>query len=118
MKYLLIFSSIALNSAAQLLIRKGMLEYNKSSVYGLVATIIGLLTNYYLIAAMASYAISIVLWMFVMSKVEASFAVPFQSIGFVLVALLGWLLLGEEVSFTRIIGIFIIIIGVVFVSKS
>ena len=37
-------------------------------------------------AGMSSYAISIVLWMYVLAKVNVSIAYPFQSFGYIVAA--------------------------------
>ena len=56
--------------------------------------------------------------MIILSRVEVSFAYPFVSLGFVFVAIIGYFLFNENVTFARIIGISLICIGVFFVSKS
>ncbi|MDR3002492.1 MAG: EamA family transporter [Fibromonadaceae bacterium] len=118
MNILLILSSILLNSAAQLLIRKGMLAVGKISASNVLQSIIPMVSNIYLWLAMLCYSVSIFLWMAVLSKVETSYAVPFQSVGFVVVALAGYFLFNENVSYLRIIGILVICAGVYLVSRS
>jgi multidrug transporter EmrE-like cation transporter len=62
--------------------------------------------------------ISVVLWIMVLSRVEVSIAYPMVSIGYVVTAALGWLLLNETVSPMRLLGIAIIIVGVTVVARS
>ena len=67
---------------------------------------------------MICYALSILLWMAVLSKVEVSFAYPFLSIGYVVAAVVGYYFFGESLSVIRIVGIVIICIGVYLISRS
>ena len=67
---------------------------------------------------MVCYAASVILWIVVLSKVEVSFAYPLLSIGYVVVALVGWRFFGESLSAIRFVGIVIICIGVYLISKS
>jgi multidrug transporter EmrE-like cation transporter len=74
--------------------------------------------NLWLWGAMICYAVSILLWMAVLSKVEVSFAYPFLSIGYVVAALVGYQFFGESLSLTRIAGILVICVGVFLISRS
>lgn len=118
MNILLILISVLLNCAAQLCIRKGMLIVGEIGMTGLVQNLGNMLTNLWLWAAMFCYAISILMWMAVLSKVEVSFAYPFLSVGYVVAALVGYYFFGESLTLTRIAGIIIICIGVYLISRS
>ena len=118
MNVLLILSSIFLNSAAQLLIRKGMLAVGNVNASNVLQSIALMIANIYLWLAMLCYSISIFLWMAVLSKVEASYAVPFHGLSFVIIAIMGHFLFNENVSLLRIIGILIICMGVCLISRS
>ena len=67
---------------------------------------------------MLCYAISILLWMSVLSKAEVSFAYPFLSVGYVLSAVLGYVFFSESITVIRIAGIVVICIGVILISRS
>jgi drug/metabolite transporter (DMT)-like permease len=118
MKILLILSSILLNSAAQLFIRRGMLAVGNVGASNMLQSLVPMATNLYLWSAMLCYGVSIFLWMAVLSKVETSYAVPFQSLGFVVVAVAGYFLFNENISLLRIIGILVICVGVYLISRS
>ncbi len=64
------------------------------------------------------YAVSLVVWIMALSRVEVSVAYPMLSIGFALNALLAWWLLGEAVTPARMLGIGVIIVGVWLVARS
>ena len=59
------------------------------------------------------YALSVALWLWVLSKVDLSVAYPFVGIGFVVTMLFGILLLNENVTPMRIIGTVLIVGGCV-----
>jgi len=118
MNILLILFSVLLNCAAQLFIRKGMLINGELTSSNLVASLLPMITNLWLWVAMICYAISIFLWMAVLSKVEVSFAYPFLSIGYVVAAIIGFYFFGEHLSMSRILGIIVICIGVFLISRS
>ncbi len=118
MNITLILASVLLNSAAQILIRKGMLAAGAAAAGGLAGRISGMLSCPWLWAAMLCYAASVLLWMAVLSKVEVSFAYPFLSLGYVAAAAAGFFLLGESLPPVRVAGIAIICLGVCLVSRS
>lgn len=118
MNIILILISVLLNCAAQLFIRKGMLQIGEVGAAALVKVLVPMLLNAYLWSAMLCYAVSILLWMAVLSKVEVSFAYPFLSIGYVVAAVVGYYYFGESLSLIRIVGILVICIGVFLISRS
>ena len=115
---IMIVSSVLLNCAAQLLIRKGMLVVGETGVGNIVTNLGAMLSNLWLWGAMLCYAVSILLWMAVLSKVEVSYAYPFLSVGYIVAAIAGYMFFGESVSLTRIAGIIVICIGVILISRS
>jgi multidrug transporter EmrE-like cation transporter len=118
MNIVLILVSVLLNCAAQLCIRKGMLQVGEIGLDGLMTHLWTMVGNLWLWMAMICYAVSILLWMAVLSKVEVSFAYPFLSIGYVVAALVGYQFFGESLSLTRIAGILVICLGVFLISRS
>ena len=119
MNIILILFSVLLNCSAQLLMRKGMLVNGEISKIGILLTSIPqMITNLYLWGAMICYAVSILVWMIVLSKVEVSYAYPFLSVGYVLSAVVGYIWFSENISPIRIVGILVICIGVVLISRS
>lgn len=71
-----------------------------------------LITNAYVVFGAALYGMSFILWLYVLSKVKLSYAYPFISLSYVLVAVLGFLMLGEKISFGAWIGICLVVVGV------
>jgi multidrug transporter EmrE-like cation transporter len=68
--------------------------------------------------ALSCYALSVVVWIVGLSRLPVSQAYPVLSLGYIIAALLAWIVLGEVVSLTRWAGIAVIIAGVLLVSRS
>nr|MDE6491459.1 4-amino-4-deoxy-L-arabinose transferase [Muribaculaceae bacterium] len=107
-----------LNCAAQLLMRKGMMVTGELGFGNFIDNIVPMITNVWLWGMVLCYAMSIVLWLIVLSRVEVSFAYPFLSVGYVVAAIAEFYLFSAPLSANRIAGIVIICIGVFFISRS
>lgn len=117
---LLIVVSVALNAAAQLLLKQG------TKALGLTATDVGSGGTVLLRAAfdpwvwtgLAAYVVSVALWILVLSRVEVSYAYPMVSLGYVMAAVAAKALWNEQLSLSRVLGIGVICLGVLLVSRS
>jgi multidrug transporter EmrE-like cation transporter len=67
---------------------------------------------------MACYCLSIGIWLIVLSRLEVSAAYPLLSIGYIITAVVGYFFLDENVDSSRIAGIALICVGIVFISRS
>jgi multidrug transporter EmrE-like cation transporter len=103
--------SIGLSAVAQLLMKIGMGQLRLAGLSG-VNLLGGAASNLYVIGGFAAYGIGAVLWLLVLSRVDLSIAYPLVSVGFVLVAALSWIVLGEHLTAARLAAIFLIVIGV------
>jgi multidrug transporter EmrE-like cation transporter len=115
-----ILTSISLNAAAQTAMRKAMIKNGEITFdnKNILSYLPQLACNPLIWLSFLCYGLSIMVWIVVLSKVEVSYAYAFSSIGYILVTLLGILLLHENVSLFRIIGIIIVCLGVFVVARS
>ena len=116
----LILFSVALNASAQLFLRKGMPNVSlvtNQGVLELAQGAIRVVLNPWVFSGLSCYAISIVLWMYVLSQVQVSFAYPFLSVGYVIVVGAAYLFFREPVSVMKLAGIALICAGVVLVAR-
>jgi multidrug transporter EmrE-like cation transporter len=116
----LILAGVLLNAFAQVLLKKGMLsigyfEFHFQDVFPIFKKV-GL--NSYILSGLASYVISVMIWLLVLARVEVSYAYPFLSVGYVVVTAMGYLIFQENLSWMRVIGIAVIIVGVLLLSRS
>jgi len=109
LSFLCIAIAVILGTGAQLLLKAG----TNATPVGL-----GLALEPRILAGIACYAVSLIVWILALSKTPVSIAYPMVSLGFALNALLAWWLLGETVTPMRMAGIGIIIVGVVLVARS
>ena len=68
--------------------------------------------------ALTAYGLSVAVWVVGLSRTPVSQAYPVLSVGYIIAALLAWIVLGESVSLARWGGIALIIAGVLLVSRS
>lgn len=115
---LLILASVSTNALAQLLLRWAARQGLAPAGGWTVAAFVELLFRPGITGGLACYALSLVIWVTVLSRTEVSFAYPFLGIGFVLVTLVSALLLGEAVSVQRIAGTALIALGVAVLARS
>lgn len=117
---MIILVSVLLNCAAQLCMKSGMISVGEISggLTGFLSAFPQMITNVTLWISAVCYVVSITLWLVVLSKVDVSYAYPFLSIGYVLSAIAGYFLFFESVTPVRILGILVICVGVIIISRS
>ena len=71
-----------------------------------------------ILMAIPLYVAGFLTWLIVLSKLDLSYAYSFLAVTYVLVPLLSWLFLGEQVPTMRWIGIAVICIGLVIVGRT
>lgn len=69
----------------------------------------------WVLAGLCAYGLSMLLWLYTLSRVELSYAFPFVSLSFVGIALVARFVLGERVDRNRILGSILIVVGVILV---
>ena len=120
MSFMLVLAGVLLNAAAQLLLKAGTngIGAFAFSADNLVPVGIKVASNPFILGGLGCYAVSVVVWIMALSRVEVSLAYPMLSIGYVVNALAAWYLFGEALSAQRMIGIGTIVVGVFLVARS
>jgi len=116
----LILLGVLLNAVAQLMLKEGMLRVGHFAFAWANLMPVGLQVagNLFVLGGLSLYAISVVVWLLVLSRVPVGFAYPMLSIGYIVNAIAGKYLFGETLSLTRIAGILVIITGVYLVARN
>ncbi len=116
----LILVGVLLNAGAQLLLKAGTNAVGRFDFTLANAMPIGmkLATQLPIIAGIACYVVSVVVWILALSRVQVSIAYPMLSIGYVVNALIAWQVFGEDLNVQRWVGIGFIIVGVFLVARS
>ena len=116
----LILTGVLLNAMAQLLLKAGSraiagITVSLASVTSLFER---LATNPAIYGGLVCYAVSVVVWILALSRVDVSVAYPMLSVGYVVNALLAWWLFAEALTPTRMAGVAVIIVGCWLVARS
>ena len=116
----LIFTGVMLNVAAQLLIKAGtnsigFFEFSRENILPIGWK---LATEPHIIGAMFCYALSVVIWILALSRVQVSIAYPLLSMGYVVNAVAAWWFFNESINPAKVAGISVIILGVVIISRA
>ena len=122
----LILISVLLTSGSQLVLKIGMasapvqhvLAMRREGLIGPGSLLVGLGSHPAVVAGLLCYGLSAIAWLLVLSKIDVSQAYPCIALGIVLTTLGGGLLLGEDISMTRWLGLFVIVVGVGLVAAS
>ena len=114
-----IITSVLLNALAQILLKAGMKNFSNIDLKNnVIQTFISIAISPYIICGFISYGISILLWLWVLSKVDVSYAYPFQALGYIVVTILAWLIFQENINLTRIIALIFITLGLIILALS
>ena len=118
--FALIFSGVMLNVAAQLLIKSGtnVVGYFEFSRENILPVGWKLATEPHIIGAMACYALGVGIWILALSRVQVSIAYPLLSMGYVVNAVAAWWLFNEAFNPSKVLGMGIIILGVIIISRA
>lgn len=105
---------IIFGAVGQILMKNGMSQVGEIGGLGKLinpATVLRIFTNVSVIGGLALYAVAAFLWLGALSRLNVSFMYPLLSLGYVLAALLGMLLLKENVAVLRWAGIILVVAG-------
>ena len=117
--FIFIISSVLLNAFAQILLKAGMKQFGNIDLKNnIMNTCISIAFNPYIISGFIAYGVSILLWLWVLSKVDVSLAYPFQALGYIVVTILAWLISQENINYIRIISLIFITIGLIILAFS
>ena len=118
--FALVLAGVLLNAAAQLFLKAGTnaighFDFALANIIPIGLKVAGQPT---IIAGLACYAVSVVVWIMALSRVPVSIAYQMLSIGYVINALIAHYWFGELLVMQKALGIGFIIIGVILVANS
>ncbi|WP_457554161.1 EamA family transporter [Desulfobacula sp.] len=116
----LIVFGVLLNAFAQITLKQGMRVIGafSFSFENILPILIKVSVNPFILAGLACYAVSVIVWLMVLSRVEVSFAYPLLSIGYIVTAFAGYLFFNENMGYVRWTGVLIICLGVYLITKT
>ena len=117
-----ILFTVATNALAQIMLKQGMLSLGSlapdgpTTALSLVTLVLKVVFTPWVFFGLATFVVSMASHLFVLSKVELSFAYPFLSLAYVAVAVASWWLFTEDLNAWRIGGIALICAGTVLIA--
>jgi drug/metabolite transporter (DMT)-like permease len=111
--------SMFLGVVGQVFIKKGLtslgnLDFSTALIYSFVKIFL----TPFIILGLSLYFLGVFFWLYSLSKVDLSFAYPFVSLSYVIVVIFSCFILGENISYMRWIGVFVIGLGVFLISRT
>ncbi len=118
--YIMLFISIFLGAMGQIFMKLAMNQagpFPVSQISLWYQYFLKVFFNPNLFLVFLSYGVSILLWLVILSYKDLSWVRPLMSLGYLVTLIYGFFY-GENVNFERILGTFLIILGVFFITKS
>ena len=111
----LVLFSVCCNALAQLLLKAAV---TRAGTLAPVTMALRLSADLGFWGGVAAFGSSFGLWLLVLARLPVSVAYPLASLGYVLAAGLGVIVLGEPLTLVRVIGVVTICVGVVVLTAS
>lgn len=110
MVYVLAVISVILGAVGQFLLK--IASNGLQTGHGLWQLGLSLI-NLKMISAITCFVTSMLMWIFVLRKMELSIAYPMVSLGYIFVMLLSFYFLQESIGLTKLVGTGMIVAGVI-----
>lgn len=116
--YILI--SVLGGAVGQVLLKRGMSSMGPLtlSLGKLPSMLFSMATNPFVVIGLIVYVGSTVFWLTALSRVDLSYAYPFASLSYIAMLVASWQIFHEDISLVRLAGSFVILMGVILVSRS
>lgn len=118
--FALVMTGVLLNAIAQLALKASVSDTGiiNLDMHSLLASAGSLATNLWLWLGLICYAVSVVVWILALSRVDVSIAYPMLSVGYILNAVAASYLFDEPLGIGKVVGIGVIIVGVYILARS
>lgn len=115
-----ILAATALGVIGQMLLKQGMTAMGplSFSIGGVPQLAWRMATAPMVLGGLIIYAAGTFFWLLTLSRIELSVAYPFVSLNHVVIFLLAWVVLREQVSPARAAGVLVICVGMLLVARS
>jgi drug/metabolite transporter (DMT)-like permease len=107
--------------SGQILLKLGMRNLGGVALEDVASnplTVFRVFLNPYVFTGLLFYVANIFIWFDLISKQNLSYVYPFLSLGYAGVVIASAVILGEEMSWQRLVGVAVICIGVYIVARS
>jgi drug/metabolite transporter (DMT)-like permease len=113
--YFCVFLTIALTVYGQIVIKWQVAQYGAlpPGLWPKVGFVAEVLINPWVLSAVAAAFLAAMAWIAAMTRLQLSHAYPFMSLAFVLVIVLSGWLLHEPITWPKIAGLGLIVLGII-----
>lgn len=119
--YLLILAMGIVTLIGQFCLKGGVMKVGviqAGSLRILIQSIIKLLSNPLILTGLSFSVVGAFIWLMILSRVDLSFVFPISGgIFYILLFLASWLILKEEITLFRWMGVIVILIGIIMITK-
>ena len=105
-----LLGAILLGAAGQICLKYGLADLEAKPLFVVVTA---MFRNWFVLGGFLAYGASSLLYLFVLSRLDVSYAYPMVALNYIFVTILAWLILKESVPVVRILGLAIIFVGVI-----
>ncbi len=115
-----ILVAVVASAVGQILLKKGMVSLGAVtlSVADLPGTVWRIGTNPYVFIGLLVYVTGTLFWLSALSRVDLSYAYPFASLSYIVMLAAGWQIFNEDISPLRLMGTFVVGLGVLLIARS
>lgn len=113
-----ILFTVFLSACAQLVLKLGVSKSEGGLGAGGLSGLLEVLFSPFVIGGIFIYGVSVLIWLWVLSRVDLSVAYPFVGVSFIFTLAFGYFILSEPINTSRVVGTVLIAIGCVFVARS
>ena len=118
---IVLFSAISMGAIGQILIKTGMNIVRGKSGGDLgpfLKALPRIITNIWVLGGLSIYVLSTVLWLWVLTKIQLSFAYPCISVSYIIIIVAGKFIFREKIDIWKIAAIILILAGVTLLGLS
>jgi multidrug transporter EmrE-like cation transporter len=115
----LILFSVALSAGAQIVLKLGMSSPAVQAALNggtRMEALASIASSWGVVVGLAMYGLGAMVWLLVLARIDVSKAYPFVGLGFLMTMALGYFLLAEPVTATRLLGTVLVAAGVYLVA--
>jgi multidrug transporter EmrE-like cation transporter len=117
--FALILFSVALSAGAQIVLKLGMSSPAVQAALNggtRMEALASIASSWGVVVGLAMYGLGAMVWLLVLARIDVSKAYPFVGLGFLMTMALGYFLLAEPVTATRLLGTVLVAAGVYLVA--
>lgn len=113
MNVIIVLISVIFGATGQILFKKGMTDFGGFDI----TKIVQIIFSPAIFTGFLFYGTSSILWLYVLSKYQLSTIYPILSLGYIITTVAGYYLFSEKITLVNIVGIVLICLGIILVTR-